>query len=90
VFVKDAGSSIAVRATEPRPLPLPAPERPLLLKLDDLCLTIAGDGDLGAAQATGAQHGVVFQELVVRPFPPPSGSEGCDHRSETNLCPCAV
>jgi hypothetical protein len=49
-------------------LPLFAPKGPLLLKLNDLCLTVEGDGDLGSAQATGADDSVVFQELAVLPF----------------------
>ena len=79
-----------VRAAKPGALPLRASDAkgPLLLKLDDLCLTVDGDGDLGPAQTTDAQYGVVFQKLAVLPFPfPPSAtcSERRDHRGEINL-----
>ena len=79
--------SIAERATEPWALPLPASEGPLLLELDDLCLAVKGDGELGSTQAADADHGVVFQELVVGPFSRPTCPESCDHNRETNLVP---
>jgi hypothetical protein len=40
-----------------------------MFELDDLCLTVDGDDDLSPAETTGTQHGVVFQELTILPFP---------------------
>ena len=88
LFVQEAASPIAVRAAEPRPLLLFTPKGPFLFKLDDLGLTVEGDGDLGPAETAGADDGVVFQEPVVGPLPR-SGvtcSEGSGHRCERNLC----
>jgi hypothetical protein len=65
LFVEGTAASVAVRAAEPRPLPLFASEGPFLLQLDDLSLTVNGDSNLGPAKTTNAQHRVVFQELVV-------------------------
>ena len=50
LLVQGATASIAVRATEPWPSPLPASgtEGPLLLELDDLRLAVEGDGDRGS------------------------------------------
>ena len=87
-FVEEATTPIALRAFEPRALALLSSERPLLLELDDLGLTVEGNDDLGSAQTTDAQYGVVFQKLAVLPFPfPPSAtcSERRDHRGEINL-----
>jgi len=88
LLVQDATASAAVWATEPGALPLSAPEGPLLLELDDSCLTVESDGDLGSTQAADAQHWVIFQEFVVLPLPPASStcSESRDHRGESNLC----
>jgi hypothetical protein len=85
--MQDATALVAIWAAEPGTLALPAPEGPFLLKLDDLCLAVEGDGDLGSTQATGAQHVVVLQELVIRPFPRSTCPESCDHNCESNLCP---
>ena len=86
----DEGAVLLMQdATEPGTLALPAPEGPFLLKLDDLCLAVEGDGDLGSTQATDPQHRVIFQELAVLPFPfSPSAtcSESRNHRGESNLC----
>jgi hypothetical protein len=41
----------------------------LLLKLDNLRLAVEGDEDLGPTQATNTDDKVVFQELVILPFP---------------------
>jgi hypothetical protein len=92
LLVQEAAASIAVRAAEPRALPLPASEGPLLLKLDDLGLAVEGDSDLGAMQTASAHDGVVFQELAVGPVPRPSVtcSEGTGHRCERNPCSRAV
>ena len=90
-----APTASRVRAAKPGALPLRASDAkgPLLLKLDDLCLTVDGDGDLGPAQTTDAQYGVVFQKLAVLPFPfSPSAacSESRDHWGESNLYSCAT
>jgi hypothetical protein len=78
--VQDATPPIAGRAAEPGTLALLSSESPFQLKRDDLGLAVEGDGDLGSAQATGAQHGVVFQEPLVEPFPPNvTRPESCDH-----------
>jgi hypothetical protein len=84
--VQDATAPIAIWTAEPWALALPASEGPFLLELHDLCLAVEGDGSLGSAQATGAQYWVVFQELVIGPFPPSTRSEGGHHAGETNLC----
>jgi len=67
--MKCTASSQAYGTAEPRTLPLLTTEGPFLLKLDDLLVTVDGDGDLGPAEAADAQHGMVFQELTVPPFP---------------------
>jgi len=71
LLMQDATASVAVWTAEPWTLALPASKGPLLLKLDDLCLAVAGDGDLGSAQATSADDGVVFQELTIGPLSRP-------------------
>jgi len=47
-------------------------ERPFHFKLDELGMTVDGDGNLSPAQSADAQHGMVFQELVAGPVPRPS------------------
>lgn len=82
LFVERAAAPTAsrVRAAKPGALPLLASERPFLLKLNDLCLTVDGNGDLAPAQATDAQLGMIFQELAIGPFRClVSGPKGCDH-----------
>ena len=69
LLVQEAAAPIAVRTTKPWPLPLLTAESPFLLELHDLRLPIEGDGDLGPAQATGAQYRVIFQKLAVGPLP---------------------
>ena len=74
LFNQEPAASIAGQAAEPRPLPLPTAEGPLLLELNNLCLAIEGNSDLGSTQAADADDGVIFQELTVLPFPPPSST----------------
>jgi len=85
-FHQEPAASIAGGAAEPWPLPLssPAPraEGRFMFELDDLRLAVEGDGDLGSTQTTDTQHWVVFQELMVKPFPPNVACpERCNHGS---------
>jgi len=89
LFVQEATASIAVRTAEPRSLPTFA-HGPLVLKRHDLCPTVVGDGDLGPAQTTRTEHGVIFQQQAVGPFSPGTCSKGCNHKGERNLCSRAV
>src|SRR5262249_49784298 len=52
--------SIARWAAEPWTLPLLSPECPFPLKLNDLCLTVDGNGNLRSPQTTNTQHRVIF------------------------------
>jgi len=82
LLVQGATTSITDRAAEPGTDALPASEGPFLLELDDLGVAVEGDGNLRPAQASDVQHRVVFQELMVEPFPPNvAGPERCDHGS---------
>jgi hypothetical protein len=67
-LMQEAATSVAIRAAEPGTLALPTPEGPFLLKLDDLGLTVEGDGDLRSTQTAGVQLWVSFQKLVIGPF----------------------
>jgi len=77
-FVKCSASSIASRAAKPGTLTLFTSKGPFHFELDDLCMAIDADSDLGPTETPDTQHRMIFQELMIRPFPLPSGSEGCD------------
>jgi len=62
--------SVTDRTAEPWSLPLPSTECPLLLKLDNLFLTVDGDGNLSPPQTTDPQYRVIFQKPIVGPFLP--------------------
>ena len=70
LLVQGTTASIAIRAAKPRTLPLFTSERPFLFELDDLLMTVDGDGDLSLPQTTNTQHRVIFQEPIVGPFLP--------------------
>ena len=74
LLVQGATASVTGRTAEPRAPPLSASdtERPFHFKLDELGMTVDGDGNLSPAQSADAQHGMVFQELVAGPVPRPS------------------
>ena len=89
-LVQGAAATVTGGTAKPWTLALLAPERPFLLKLNDLYLTVDSDGNLSSSETTGTDSGVIFQQLVIGPFPLFACSESCDHRSETNLYPSCL
>jgi hypothetical protein len=86
-YVERTASSVTGRTAKPRTLTLftSDTERPFLLQLDNLYLTIEGDSDLSPTQTTDAEYRVVFQKLVIRPLSRSTCPESCDHNREKDL-----